>query len=430
VPSCPRGLEVLKRIKIKNFKSLAEVSLDLPPLAVIFGPNATGKSNFLDALQLLSRLATARTVAEALDESVIRGYPAEQFSLPSGGLSKLLKQDQASFSLEADLQTRRQKQIHNLRYRIGIKIQPATGALGVSEEYLRRLTKDFQEIKAWPPRIETEGREGVIRRVGKASRPEKYNTHEVNYTVLSERRLTGTYYADFDQARAELGSWQIYYLEPRQAMRGSAPPREVTDIGAQGHNLASFLYRLKHDEDRKPAFNAVVRSLRTIIPSIEGIDVELNEKLGYLDVQLIEEGTSFSLRLVSEGTLRVLALCAIAFNPWAGSLVAFEEPENGVHPKRLEHIVNLLIYMSQYRQVVVTTHSPPLVSAMLELARNKPNRIGLFVCRRRHGSTVLEEFEPTGPIFEQSEIGKGLEDPRELERIVFARALLEGWIDG
>ena len=46
---------MLNRIHVKGYKSLADVEVSLQPLSVLFGPNAAGKSNFLDALQLLSR---------------------------------------------------------------------------------------------------------------------------------------------------------------------------------------------------------------------------------------------------------------------------------------------------------------------------------------------------------------------------------------
>ena len=44
---------MLKRVKIQGYKSLEDVEVQLQPLSVFFGPNASGKSNFLDALQLL-----------------------------------------------------------------------------------------------------------------------------------------------------------------------------------------------------------------------------------------------------------------------------------------------------------------------------------------------------------------------------------------
>ena len=58
---------MLKRVHVKGYKSLADVEVRLEPLTVLFGPNAAGKSNFLDALQLLSRLGASRTLKDAFD---------------------------------------------------------------------------------------------------------------------------------------------------------------------------------------------------------------------------------------------------------------------------------------------------------------------------------------------------------------------------
>ncbi len=54
---------MLKTLRVRGFKSLDDVTLDFPRLTVLFGPNASGKSNILDAVQALSRFATSRTLA-------------------------------------------------------------------------------------------------------------------------------------------------------------------------------------------------------------------------------------------------------------------------------------------------------------------------------------------------------------------------------
>jgi AAA15 family ATPase/GTPase len=69
---------MLKRIEIKRYKSLVDVAVDLKPLVVLLGPNAAGKSNFLDALQLLSRMAVSPTLKAAF-EPPYRGKPLESF---------------------------------------------------------------------------------------------------------------------------------------------------------------------------------------------------------------------------------------------------------------------------------------------------------------------------------------------------------------
>jgi len=63
---------MLKRIRIQGYKSLVDLELNLKPLSVLVGPNASGKSNFLDALQLLSRITTSQTLEEAFDPAISR----------------------------------------------------------------------------------------------------------------------------------------------------------------------------------------------------------------------------------------------------------------------------------------------------------------------------------------------------------------------
>ena len=104
---------MLRNLTIKGFKSLEEVNVSFPRLTVLFGPNAAGKSNLLDAVQGLSRIGTSRTLSDALSEP-IRGYPIEAFGFPSGGLPELLGRTEAKFLLEANLDIDRDR----FRYRV------------------------------------------------------------------------------------------------------------------------------------------------------------------------------------------------------------------------------------------------------------------------------------------------------------------------
>src|SRR5207248_4379486 len=92
---------MLKRVKIQGYKSLVDVEVNLQPLSVLFGINATGKSNFLDALQLLSRIATSRELREAF-EPPYRGAPLESFTFGPRGIKDLLLQEKASFTIEVE----------------------------------------------------------------------------------------------------------------------------------------------------------------------------------------------------------------------------------------------------------------------------------------------------------------------------------------
>ena len=75
---------MLRRVKLRGYESLHDVEVELRPLSALVGPNAAGKSNFLDALQLLSRTATSRTLKEAF-EAPIRGKPLEAFAFGPEG---------------------------------------------------------------------------------------------------------------------------------------------------------------------------------------------------------------------------------------------------------------------------------------------------------------------------------------------------------
>src|SRR5258707_2184829 len=138
---------MLKQIHIQGFKSAEDLRVDLSPLVVVFGPNAAGKSNLLDALALLSRLVTERTLSDAFAPP-LRGYPVEAFSLPANGLEGLLSQSEAKLTLSAIVSSRSVnggKAPPDLSYRIGVRVQPPTRALSVLDERLTPLKKDGTE---------------------------------------------------------------------------------------------------------------------------------------------------------------------------------------------------------------------------------------------------------------------------------------------
>lgn len=415
---------MLKRLTVRNFKSLSEVTVELPRLAVLFGPNAVGKSNLLDAIQALSWMGNARTLFDALGRSFpVRGYAFEAFSFAQEGLPALLQKQSARFTLEADLATEK----GNYRYRVEPKMDFRSGQLSVADEYLAQLSA------AGTPKgtaaIERVGPNFHIRRKGKPAHP-RQELVGLNHSILSDRSLGGNGYPWLEQVRSELLNWRTYYFEPRMQMRAEESPADVLDIGIHGEYIASFLYKLR--AERPKNFAAVLRTLRSIVPSIETLNVELDERRGTLDLLVQQAGVEYSSRILSEGTLRVLALCTIAANPWGGSLLALEEPENGVHPRRLELIARLLFSLVEDErrrgQVVVTTHSPLFVDAIMKMKREtQSSDIGLFNVRLANQGTVVEPFDVTGSLFEDTQIAAALAS--QTEDGMFENLILRGLID-
>lgn len=416
---------MLQRLTARGFKSLTDLSIDLARVTVLFGPNAAGKSNLVDALQVLSRIATERTIEEALGPPV-RGYPSEMFTLPAGGLGELMERPTARFDLEADVERTGPDRKERFRYGIGVEISPRTGALSNADEVLTRLTAGGQATGN--PRIERGGDRFTVR-ANRQGHP-RYVDAPINYALLSDPTLTRPYFRDIDAVRAELRSWRSYYLDPADAMRSAVPPSEVMDIGPRGEHVAPFLYRLRQEFPER--FKAVTRAVRQVIPSVRSVDVELDTRRGTLDLLVEQEGVRFSSRVISEGTLRILALACIAATAFPAGLVAFEEPENGVHPRRVEVVARFLSEAARDSQVVVTTHSPTFLAEMLRISRESGNgarpRIAIFACTLEGGATVIRPFPDPGPLLADGDIAQALTE--RSEEAVIEAMYVRGWLDG
>jgi predicted ATPase len=430
---------MLKRIHIKGYKSLVDVDVCLNQLSVLFGPNAAGKSNFLDALQLLSKLGASKTLKEAFDPPY-RGKPLESFNFGQKGLRGLVEQDRLSFSIEADLhlsdavveavnreirEMRRssgearseeiskgpaQVRERDLRYRIEIEMLPRSGVLRVSDEYLAALNAKGEPTGKRKPFIERQGQKIHLRLEGQAH-PTYYDRY-LDHSILSMPHYP-PHYPHLVAARRELENWLFFYFEPRERMRAANPVKEVRHIGLMGEELAAFLNTLNALNPKQ--FQAVEKALHILIPNVEGIEVEVSD-LGEVELRIKESGVAIPARVLSEGTLRMLGLLALTGVKEAPALVGFEEPENGVHPRRIQLIAELLktrarLGQSQY---IVTTHSPILPDLL-------PND-SLFVVHRRDGRTLIDPFSTWGPLARKGDIDRALDD-RQAELPVSERIL-------
>jgi len=430
---------MLNRIHVRGFKSLRDATVELAPLVVLFGPNAAGKSNLLEALLLLSRLVGERTLSEAFAEG-IRGYPLEAFTLADGGLEQLLQGPLPHLRLEVEMSTplpaasRRRPNI--LSYQVEVAIDPQSGRLSVQDERLEDLTANHKP-RHRNPCLEKMARErdGIstdviaIRRQGSPSHPYEESVG-LPHTVVSNRQFTGAErYPLFDQLHQEIGTWRILYLDPIKSMRDPQPPRDVNDIGSRGEWLVPYLHRLKYQQPQ--AFDAVKRVIAMAIPTITALRTDLNEKRGELELSIQMDGLWLPSRVVSEGTLRLLALCAMAANPFQKGLVAFEEPENGVHPRRIEVVTRLLARASRSQQVIVTTHSPQVVVEMVRMIRDgelEAKNVRLIRCATTAAGSTYQPFDSLGPLLDDNDITEGLttsDDARVLQAMTIG-----GWLDG
>lgn len=423
---------MLTRIHIQGYKSLKNVEVRLSELSVLFGPNAAGKSNFLDCLQLLSKLATSRTIKEAF-EPPYRGKPLESFTFGEQGIKGSLEKDRLSFSIEVDVRlsdavvdavNRQVKEMRrsssqeseagkeaktasavrerNLRYRIEVEMLPKSGILRVADEYLAALTDKGEPTGRRRPFLSREGNRLHLRLEGQAH-PSYYERY-LDHSILSLPHYP-PHYPHLVAMRKELENWLFFYFEPRERMRAANPVKEVRHIGLMGEELASFLNTLKALDERQ--FRAVEKALHTIMPNVQGIGVEVSN-LGEVELTLKENGIPVPARILSEGTLRILGLLSLAGAKEQPSLIGFEEPENGIHPRRIQLVAELLKTRasSGETQYIVTTHSPLLPDLVSDES--------LFVCKRVDGETRIEPFAAWGALARRGEVDRALMGAEDL----------------
>ncbi len=393
---------MLKRVKIQGYKSLEDVEVHLQPLSVFFGPNCSGKSNFLDALQLLSRITTSNNLNDAFRHPY-RGTPLESFTFGANGIQGLLAKEYVSFTFEVDVEVSQRaidtvskltgtdtayrdalEDIRNLRqtiwrYRITIEVQPRSGMLNIVDESLDELNLEGEPAtrRIWMgrDRMELQWEGGGARFDSKMNYSMFLAPNYIPFSALKP-------YWPLLTIRQELSNWFIYYPEPRELMRIPSPVREVRLIGLRGEEVGAFLNTLRNLDERQ--FKAIEKALHVIVPSFTGIDVRVNT-LGEVELNLMQGQTPISVGALSEGTLRILGLLALASMKELPYLIGIEEPETGIHPHRLDLIASLLqARASDDTQVIATTHSPVLVDRI-------PKK-SLFAFRKVNGKTAIDSL--------------------------------------
>lgn len=396
---------MITRLEIDGFKTFCDFKMEFTPFTVIAGVNASGKSNIFDALALLSNLAEM-DIRSAFKN--LRGDPDEQFSQTGPGsfanqisikvellVDKVIKDN---WGEEASLKYTR------LRYEIVIdrvRNQKGLEDLKISHEQLVALKhqkdswvnnnintkyRDFWRPKVatgkrGKPYILTEEKNGKkvvkIPLDGKPGPGREFSISEIAQSALSS--VNSVEFPHIFAAKSEMQNWQFLQLNPEDLRKPSsrmAPDR----ISYSGANLASTLYRLKIDDST--ILNDISIELNNLLPNFIEVDVkeEITENR-FIILLTSDDKRVFSSRVLSEGTLRILILCILKYDEQHKGIICFEEPENGIHPFRLELMIQLLNdlsvdysnihHFSPLRQIIVNTHSASFVAKVINKFSDK-----------------------------------------------------------
>jgi predicted ATPase len=357
-------------ITIKNFKAIKAIGrvLQLQRFHVLIGPNASGKSTFLEAIDFVKdclesgpRKAVEHRVPAFRDMTFMRqgGTIEIEFWLDIGYL----------------LPAQANNVIH---YRVAIREDEKLGVC-VDDESLK------QYAKSWFPTgkpFEVSEKVKPKRLLGKTSKGTDYYTREVGKYQdsfnfgLEKLTLSATppdleRYPTANSVRRFLMQSTRYIQLNSRAMREPCPATRPTELELDGTNLARVVGRLHgacNNSDKQKGsvhypetLQRWTDHLRYALPGIKEIGWSKREPDNAEFIVLkYENGLECPSWLLSDGTLRMLALTLLAFLPPSPGIYMVEEPENGVHPKGLEIILRSLSTIPE-SQMLLATHSPLVV---------------------------------------------------------------------
>ena len=360
------GKRFIRTMRLQNFLSYGGEGeeIELQPLNVLIGPNASGKSNLIEAFGLLKATPTDLTAP------IRKG----------GGISEWLwKGEKEAPIAEIEATIESPKGVMPLLYRL--YFTAADQRLEIVDEHIENKNINEQDDVYFYSRYQRErgfrSIGGMLTKPGETLIPNrsilsqiKEPFHHPGLTYLGNQFSNICLYRDWHIGRNS---------ESRKPQQTDLPEHPLLEDGS---NLGLFLNNLQYQLGNRP----IIEKLNKFYEEAE----ELSVKIYGATVQIFirEEGLSQPIPAtrLSDGTLRYLFLLALLLDPTPPPLICIEEPEIGLHPDMMSTIADLLVEASGRTQLIVTTHSEALVSSL------PPESV--LVCERDYLGTHLRRLDP------------------------------------
>lgn len=349
------GKRFIHFLQLQNFLSYGSEGrkIELQPLNVLIGTNASGKSNLIEAMGVLKATPTDLLA------------PIRQ----GGGISDFLWKGEKGIptaKIEAILDY--PERTMPLRYQISFT------AVGQRLEVVDEAIEDME------PRHSSESEPFFYYRHNNWGRPvinviedNEQQTRKLrtlrrediipDQSILSQRKdpeqypelsYLGNKFADIGLYR----NWQTGRDSlSRKAQQTDLPEHPLLEDGG---NLGLVLNNLQYQLGSRE----IIEKLKLFYDAAEELSIKIYG--GTVQIFIRETGLiqPIPATRLSDGTLRYLFLIALLLDPTPPPLICIEEPEIGLHPDILPAIAEMLIEASQRTQLIVTTHSDALVSAL------------------------------------------------------------------
>jgi predicted ATPase len=381
---------VIEEVRLTAFKSFTDAVLPLDELTLLVGRNGSGKSNALDGLWALARLASGEDLRDALDGG--RDGPAVR-----GGAAGCAPFGRSAFSLGCSVRTGDRRVHLDVTVRVDSVVQVVAERLRDDERDL--LVSD--DARADSGDIDARWSQTA----SASSRPLAFRA-----TRLLSSQALARIPATTEGQRVHLAAAQVlaalrsvFVLDPVPSLMRQYVPRRDVVLHRDGVNLSAAVASLLDD----PATAERVRSAMTSLNEQDVVDVttarsDLDDVMLTLVERYADHDQPVPARVMSDGSLRFLAILvallqaptldtmpeALASEDALGqTALVIEELENGLHASQAQLLIGLVREEVQRRRVraLATAHSPALLDAL-----SGDEHRSVVVCQRdRDGRSAL-----------------------------------------
>jgi predicted ATPase len=369
---------MITRFRVRNFKALHDVTLDLTPVHVLIGPNNSGKTSVLEAIQAL-----CRSVDFPLDQAFAGQWKGRELVWRADATGEI--------TLEVSADDGEGKFDYQLKAQFPALVNSRNiGSAG--------------EIFSTGAEVD------LGKQVGK---------NGLSYVLARMRNQNGgtaEQLAAAARVHAALSGVHIYRWDPRLLALPAAPDSSRRfRMDPSGFGLALCMDDIL-GYDRQ-TFGDLERRFRDIFPEIESIKLipepaykAPQDHTKSTPVLQLSEGKGIYFQMknmpelvpatqASDGVLLVLAYLTILSLPQPPKVILLDEPENGIHPKRLRDVISILrdlVGQRRQSQIVLTTHSPYALDMF------KPEEV--TVCRQINGETKVARLSESKSVHDQIDI--------------------------
>lgn len=368
---------MITRIEAYRYRCFERLAVDLSPFQILVGCNGAGKSTLVDIPILLGEILQKQDIHQAF----FRPTPSHERPRADGGMDLVFNRTGGWFALaiEAKLPPpiAAKAQAGFIRYELSLSVEES--GLELTQE-LVLLFQDRPAEEALPEGLWSQSHLGAnsgVRtiltreRAGNTSlqrEPVWQGPRPAPVEFASQAGSPSLAFVPPDNDRYPACNWLRQHLRDRclayvpnvTRLRSAQPsPGKDFSLAYDGSTLPWSILRLEAD---RPRLEEWIMHVQSALPLVSGISAYQREddKFAYVKVQYTN-GLIVPAQGLSDGTLSILALSILPFLDNLPSALVVEEPENGIHPKAIETILESLSVMSD-TQVFVTSHSPIVVA--------------------------------------------------------------------